>query len=120
MKNKPNFFFDNRGFPNWGGGGSAAWEFFPHNPVFFSDNDPNTMIQQNRHNNLFITTTQPDVYLWRSFGGDEPQQSTGWARRDHHGCDGEDHIAGNCDDHVVVMMTLYCASSKSANFEPQR
>ena len=20
MKNKPNFFFDNRGFPNWGGG----------------------------------------------------------------------------------------------------
>ena len=35
MKNKPNFFFDNRGFPNWGGGGSAAWEFFPHNPVFF-------------------------------------------------------------------------------------
>ena len=29
-------------FPNWGGGwgGSAAWEFFPHNPVFFSDNDP--------------------------------------------------------------------------------
>ena len=41
MKNKPNFFFDNRGFPNWGGGwrGSAAWEFFPHNPVF-SDNVP--------------------------------------------------------------------------------
>ena len=37
MKNKPNFFFDNRGFPNWGGGGggSAAWEFFPLNPVFF-------------------------------------------------------------------------------------
>ena len=23
-----------------GGGGSAAWEFFPHNPVFFSDNVP--------------------------------------------------------------------------------
>ena len=42
MKNKPNFFFDNRGFPIWGGGwgGSAAWEFFPHNPVFFSDNVP--------------------------------------------------------------------------------
>ena len=39
MKNKPNFFFDNRGFPNWGGG-SAVWEFFPHNPVFFSDNVP--------------------------------------------------------------------------------
>ena len=37
MKNKPNFFFDNRGFPNWGGGGGV---FFPHNPVFFSDNDP--------------------------------------------------------------------------------
>ena len=38
MKNKPNFFFDNRGFPNWGEkreGGSATWEFFPHNPVFF-------------------------------------------------------------------------------------
>ena len=35
MKNKPNFFFDNRGFPNWGRGGSATWEFFPHNPVFF-------------------------------------------------------------------------------------
>ena len=39
MKSKPNFFFDNRVFPNWGG--AAAWEFFPHNPVFFSDNDPN-------------------------------------------------------------------------------
>ena len=48
MKNKPNSFFDNRGFPNWGGGGggrSAAWEFFPHNPVFFSDN---TLIQLSR------------------------------------------------------------------------
>ena len=33
MKNKPNFFFDNRGFPNWGG--SATWKFFPHIPVFF-------------------------------------------------------------------------------------
>ena len=40
MQNKRNSFFYNRGFPNWGGGGSAAWEFFPHNPVFFSDNDP--------------------------------------------------------------------------------
>ena len=40
MKNKPNFFFDNRGFPNWGGGGSAAWEFFPHNPVFLSKRVP--------------------------------------------------------------------------------
>ena len=37
MKNKPNFFFDNRGFPNWGGRGSATYEFFPHNPVFFSE-----------------------------------------------------------------------------------
>ena len=24
MKNKPNFFFDNRGFPNWGGGGGVG------------------------------------------------------------------------------------------------
>ena len=42
MKNKLNFFFDNRGFPNWGWGGgrSATWEFFPHNPVFFSDDVP--------------------------------------------------------------------------------
>ena len=24
MKNKPNFFFDNRGFPNWGGGGGHS------------------------------------------------------------------------------------------------
>ena len=23
MKNKPNFFFDNRGFPNWGEGGGV-------------------------------------------------------------------------------------------------
>ena len=47
MKNKPNFFFDNRGFPNWGGGGggSAAWEFFPHNPVFFSDNVPYVLLK---------------------------------------------------------------------------
>ena len=29
MKNKPNFFFDNRGFPNWGGGGGA-----PHFPTY--------------------------------------------------------------------------------------
>ena len=44
MKNKPNFFFDNRGFPNWGVGvgGSAAWELFPHNPVFLSENVPNS------------------------------------------------------------------------------
>ena len=37
MKNKPNFLFDNRGWGwlGWGVGGSAAWEFFPHNPVFF-------------------------------------------------------------------------------------
>ena len=29
-------------FPRGGGGGrgSAAWEFFPHNPVFLSDHDP--------------------------------------------------------------------------------
>ena len=40
-KINPTFFFDNRGFPNWGGGGgSAAWEFFPHNPVFLSDGVP--------------------------------------------------------------------------------
>ena len=46
MKNKPNFFFNNRGFPNWGGGGGgpAPWEFFPHNPVFFSDNVPNSKL----------------------------------------------------------------------------
>ena len=40
MKNKPNFFFDN-GFPKLGGWGSAAWEFFPHNPVFLLENVPN-------------------------------------------------------------------------------
>ena len=28
MKNKPNFFFDNRGFPNWGGGGPHIIPFF--------------------------------------------------------------------------------------------
>ena len=33
MKTKPNFFFDNMGFPNWGG--PATWEFSPRNPVFF-------------------------------------------------------------------------------------
>ena len=46
MKNKPNFFFDNRGFPNWGVGGGrcAAWEFFLHNPIFVSDNVPNFLL----------------------------------------------------------------------------
>ena len=36
MKNKPNFFFDNRGFPNWGGGGGPPLGNFPHIIPFFS------------------------------------------------------------------------------------
>ena len=35
MKNKPNFFFDNRGFPNWGGGGPPLGNF-SHIIPFFS------------------------------------------------------------------------------------
>ena len=35
MKNKANFFFDNRGFPNWGEGG-------PHIIPSFSDHFPKT------------------------------------------------------------------------------
>ena len=37
MKNKPNFFLITGVSQTGGvgGGGSAAWEFFPHNPVFF-------------------------------------------------------------------------------------
>ena len=38
MKNKANFFLIT-GVSQTGGGGSA-WEFFPHNPVFFSDGVP--------------------------------------------------------------------------------
>ena len=34
MKNKPNFFFDNRGFPNWGGGPPLG--NFSHIIPFFS------------------------------------------------------------------------------------
>ena len=34
MKNKPNFFFDNRGFPNWGGGPLLG--NFSHIIPFFS------------------------------------------------------------------------------------
>ena len=38
MKNKPNFFFDNRGFPNWGGeGGGRPLGNFSHIIPFFSD-----------------------------------------------------------------------------------
>ena len=37
MKNKPNFFFDNRGFPNWGG---PPLGNFSHIIPFFSDNVP--------------------------------------------------------------------------------
>ena len=42
MKNKPNFFVITGVSQTGGvgGGGSAAWEFFPLNPVF-SDNVPN-------------------------------------------------------------------------------
>lgn len=36
MKNKPNFFFDNRGFPNWGGGGGPPLGNFSHIIPFFS------------------------------------------------------------------------------------
>ena len=43
MKNKPNFFFDNRAFPNWRGG-SATWEFF-QKKAFFSDRVPNSNLQ---------------------------------------------------------------------------
>ena len=37
MKNKPNFFFDNRGFPNWGleGRGGPPLENFSHIIPFF-------------------------------------------------------------------------------------
>ena len=38
MKNKPNFFFDNRGFPNWGEGGGPPLGNFSHIIPFFSDN----------------------------------------------------------------------------------
>ena len=38
MKNKPNFFFDNRGFPNWGDGGGLPLGNFSHIIPFFSDN----------------------------------------------------------------------------------
>ena len=41
MKNKPNFFFDNRGFPNWGGWGGPPLGNFSHIiPFFSSDNVP--------------------------------------------------------------------------------
>ena len=41
MKNKPNFFFDNRGFPNWGGqSGGLPLGGFPHIIPFFSDRVP--------------------------------------------------------------------------------
>ena len=43
MKNKPNCLLITG--VSQTGGGSAAWEFFPHNPVFFSDNDPYVNIQ---------------------------------------------------------------------------
>ena len=37
MKSKPNFFFDNRGFPNWGGGGGGPpLGNFSHIIPFFS------------------------------------------------------------------------------------
>ena len=39
MKNQPNFFFDNRGFPNWGGGGGPPPGNFPHIIPFFSSSD---------------------------------------------------------------------------------
>ena len=40
MKNKPNFFFDNRGFPNWGDGGGLPLGNFSHIILFFSDRVP--------------------------------------------------------------------------------
>ena len=45
MKNKANFFFDNRGFPNWGerGRGGPPLGNFSHIIPFFSDDDPCTL-----------------------------------------------------------------------------
>ena len=39
MKNKPNFFFDNKGFPNWGGWGGPPPGNFSHIIPFFSSSD---------------------------------------------------------------------------------
>ena len=40
MKNKPNFFLITGVSQTGGVGGSAAWELFPHNPVFLSESIP--------------------------------------------------------------------------------
>ena len=36
------------GFPKLWGWGSAAWKFFPHYPVFFSDGYPNVVIADSK------------------------------------------------------------------------
>ena len=62
MKNKPIFFIT--GVSQTGGvGGSAAWEFFPHNPVFFLRTSLSILVTQrqmieNTVNKLFLDHTQ--------------------------------------------------------------
>ena len=58
-------------FPNGGfGGGSATWEFFPHNPVFFSDNVPNCPFPLKR-SDLTVSIVKCIVYTfswkWKCF-----------------------------------------------------
>ena len=90
MKNKPNFFFDNRGFPNLGGGGSALWEFFPHNP-FFSACVPKPLHKMQKRNSVswnfhlagakrqdvvgWKGTVAPRTWFWDIFGLDKNKKS---------------------------------------------
>ena len=69
MKNKPNFFFDNRGFPNWGGGGGPPLGNFSHIIPFFSL-ITTLSFQSDDIWKDFLTTTwkkrgQVSVQLWK-------------------------------------------------------
>ena len=69
MKNKPNFFFDNRGFPNWGEGGPPLGNF-SHKIPFFSNRIPYKALFLSSLEQFYLSKSSPSSQTCASEGLD--------------------------------------------------